>query len=63
MAGPDSEKSKTPRHLYRELRRAGVDRETAEQMARDSISKRRVPPSERPDDVRTTEKGEWASQE
>jgi hypothetical protein len=61
MAGSESEKSKTPRHLYRELRRAGVDRETAEQMARDSISKRRV--SERPDDVRTTEKGEWASKE
>ena len=63
MAGPNSEKSKAPRHIYRELRRAGVAREDAEQMSRESIPKRRVPPSERPDDVGTTEKGGWASKE
>jgi hypothetical protein len=58
MAGPNSEKSKAPRHVYRELRRAGVDRDDAEQLARDSISKRRLPASERPNADATREKGE-----
>jgi hypothetical protein len=58
MAEPESEKSKAPRHLYRALRRAGVDREDAELLARESIPKRRVPPLERPDDESTREKGE-----
>lgn len=58
MAGPNSQNSKAPRHVYRELKRAGVPRDDAEQMAHDSISKRRVPASERPDDDATREKGE-----
>ena len=52
---PDS--SKTPRHVYKEMKEAGASKKEAADMARESISKRRVPPSQRPNDERTREEG------
>ena len=57
MAGPKSENSEKDRRVYKAIRAAGAPRSLAEEGARDSISKRLVPASRRPDADATREKG------
>jgi hypothetical protein len=57
MAGPKSESSKQPRHVYKEMKEKGLDKHDAAAMARASIPKRRVPARSRPDAEETREKG------
>jgi hypothetical protein len=57
MAGPKSESSKQPRHLYKAAKAAGASKREAADIARASISKRSFPPSERPNAEQTREKG------
>ena len=57
MAGHKSEASKAPRHVYKQMKEAGASKKEAADIARESIPKRRVPASERPNDERTREMG------
>ena len=57
MAGPNSENSKTPRHVYKEMKDAGMSKQDAAETARESISKRRVPADARPNAEEKREKG------
>jgi len=57
MAGPRSEKSKQPRHLYKRLKEQGLEKRDAAALANESIPKRRVPADSRVDAEETREKG------
>ena len=57
MAGPKSESSKQPRHVYKQLKDQGLSKKDAAAMANESIPKRRVPADSRPDAEEHREKG------
>ena len=57
MAGPKSESSKQPRHIYKRLKEAGLGKHDAAAMAGETIPKRRVPAASRPNAEQTREKG------
>jgi hypothetical protein len=61
MAGPKSETSKKPRHVYKEMKERGLSKRDAAAMANESIPKRRVPADSRPDAEATREKGGHAT--
>jgi len=57
LAGPKSEQSKQPRHLYKRLKEAGLGKRDAAAIAGETIPKRRVPAASRPNAEQTREKG------
>ena len=57
MAGPKSDNSKQPRHVYKAAKESGASKREAADIARMSISKRSFPTSQRPNPDEVKEKG------